>query len=208
MMPEHIIEPIYKKIALDLAGRIHKGEFSEGEKIHGRSTLAGEYNVSPETIRRAMILLEDMEVVSVSQGSGIYIKSKDDASKYLERFKNNESIGVLKLEIKQLMDQKKIIDNQIQGLLEKIIDYSERLKNINPINPLEIEIPPHSNLIGKTILESKFWQHTGATIVAIRRGKNVVISPGPYGGFEAGDVILVVGNSEVKSLIRKFIEES
>lgn len=207
MMQENIIEPIYKKIALDLAGRIHKGEFSEGEKIHGRSTLAGEYNVSPETIRRAMILLEDMQVVSVNQGSGIYIKSKEHASEFLERFKNNESIGSLKSEIKKLLEQKKLIDHQIHNLLEKIIDYSERLKNINPIDPIEIEIPPNSNLVGKTIQESKFWQHTGATIVAIRRGENIIISPGPYGGFEAGDIILVVGNNEVKSIIKNFLEE-
>ena len=206
-MHDNIIEPIYKKIALDMAGRIYQSEFLEGEKIHGRSTLAGEYNVSPETIRRAIILLEDMQVVSVSQGSGIFIKSKHNAYQFLERFKNNESIASIKSEIKQLLEQKKAIDNQIHNSLEKIIDYTERFKNINPINPIEIEIPPHSNLVGKTIQESKFWQHTGATIVAIRRGEDIILSPGPYGGFEADDKIVVVGNRDVKSIIDKFLKE-
>ena len=66
-MNNRIVIPEYVKIAVDMAGRIYKGEFDEQEKLRGRSTLAGEYNVSPETIRRAMRLLEDMEVVTVSQ---------------------------------------------------------------------------------------------------------------------------------------------
>ena len=50
--------PVYKNIALDIANKIINGEFKVGEKISGRSTLAGVYNVSPETIRRAIALLE------------------------------------------------------------------------------------------------------------------------------------------------------
>ena len=45
------------------------------EKIHGRSTLASKYNVSPETVRRAMFLLKDMDILEMKQGSGIFIKN-------------------------------------------------------------------------------------------------------------------------------------
>ena len=41
----------YLQIALDLVSIIAKEEFSEGSKIYGRSVMASEYNVSPETIR-------------------------------------------------------------------------------------------------------------------------------------------------------------
>ncbi|WP_369074759.1 cation:proton antiporter regulatory subunit, partial [Klebsiella pneumoniae] len=34
--------------------------------------------------------------------------------------------------------------------------------------------------MGKTAAETKFWQNTGATIVAIKRGDELIISPGPY----------------------------
>ena len=47
----------YLHIARDLAARIAKGEFPEGGKLFGRSMLASEYGVSPETIRRALRLL-------------------------------------------------------------------------------------------------------------------------------------------------------
>lgn len=42
--------PRYIRIAVDVAHRITQGEFIKSQKIKGRSTLAGEYGVSPETI--------------------------------------------------------------------------------------------------------------------------------------------------------------
>jgi K+/H+ antiporter YhaU regulatory subunit KhtT len=74
-----------------------------------------------------------------------------------------------------------------------IIDYSDRLKNINPITPLEIELPADCRIIGKNATDTKFWQNTGATIIGIRRQGKLILSPGPYIGFEKGDIILVVG---------------
>lgn len=206
-MHENIDSPIYRKIALDVAARIYNGELKEGERIHGRSTLAGEYNVSPETIRRAMNLLEDMQVIAVNQGSGIYIKSKKNAYDFIERFQDRQSVATLRTDINRLMDQKQLIEDQIRDIYDKIIDYSSRLKNINPINPLEVDIPDKCHLIGRTVTETKFWQNTGATIVGIRRNGKLILSPGPYAGFEAGDVILVVGDMGVLERIRKYMEE-
>ena len=60
--------PIYHKIALDIANKIHLGEIKEGSLLKGRSSLAATYNVSPETIRRAMKILEDLGVVSSVKG--------------------------------------------------------------------------------------------------------------------------------------------
>ena len=37
------------------------------KKLSGRSTLASLYNVSPETIRRSIALLKDMDVVEVAE---------------------------------------------------------------------------------------------------------------------------------------------
>ena len=41
-----------------------------------------------------------------------------------------------------------------------------------------------------------FWQSTGSTIVAIRRGQTVILSPGPYAELYGGDVIVLVGTPE------------
>ncbi len=205
--PHTIDAPIYRKIALDIAGRICRGEFKEGDRIHGRSTLAGEYNVSPETIRRAVFLLEDMKVVTVSQGSGIYIHSRQNAHEFIQRFQNTESVSSLRSDIKQLLIQKQQIEEEINAILNKIIDYAERLKNTDPLSPLEIEMDPDSHLIGKTVTDTKFWQNTGATIVGIRRNNKLILSPGPYVGFEKGDRILVVGEMGILERIRKLMKE-
>ena len=45
-MEEKYSSPRYEKIALDIANAIYKGAYEEGEKLYGRSTLAGTYNVS------------------------------------------------------------------------------------------------------------------------------------------------------------------
>jgi K+/H+ antiporter YhaU regulatory subunit KhtT len=91
--------------------------------------------------------------------------------------------------------------------IDLIVDYSDRLKNLNILTPLEIEIDDNSQLIGRTISETKFWQNTGATIIAIRRNDSFVLSPGPYGGFEKGDVIFVIGGEDVIERIKKFMKE-
>ncbi|MEA4848713.1 MAG: GntR family transcriptional regulator [Clostridiaceae bacterium] len=55
----------YEKIALDIAYSILNEEWKAGEMVKGRSTLSGKYSVSPETIRRALKLLEELQVVNV-----------------------------------------------------------------------------------------------------------------------------------------------
>lgn len=205
MDTESVIKPIYQQIALDIARRISNGDFQVGAKIHGRSTLAGEYNVSPETIRRAVILLQDMDVVAVSQGSGIIVKSREEAIKFIDRFNDIESIEQLKADISRLIENKKEIDRQLEAAVGKIVDYSGRLRNINPYNPIEVEIDEKCKKIGKTISEIKFWQNTGGTIIAIRRDGDIILSPGPYAELRDGDVIVVVGDEGILARINKFL---
>jgi len=206
-MSQRIDSPRYMKIALDLAGRICNGEFKEGNRIFGRSMLASEYNVSPETIRRAVNLLEDMKVVVPTQGSGIHIASLNNAYSFVKKFQNKETIRSLKSDVKALLTQKKEIENTINDKIDKIVDYSDRLKNLSILTPLEIEIEDGSQIIGRTITDTKFWQNTGATIIAIKRNESLIISPGPYGGFEKGDTIFVVGDVDVIDRIKGFMKE-
>lgn len=103
-MESKVNEPIYKQIALDIAGRIYNNDIKVGQKIHGRSTLASSYNVSPETVRKAVKLLEDMKVVSSSKGSGVTIISKDNAYNFINRFHSIESVTSLKHDIESLME--------------------------------------------------------------------------------------------------------
>ena len=195
----------YVSIALEIANKILNGEFREKQKISGRSTLASMYNVSPETIRRAIVLLEDMDVVNSSRGSGIDVISKSAAEKFIEKNKSSRYISSIKDEIRDLMQQKKKIDEQIQESFDTIFDYIERFKSDTPYTFIEIKVTADSKKIGKKINEVRLWQTTGTTMVAYRRKGETVISPGPDYVFEEGDTIVVIGSNNVYEKVYEFL---
>jgi K+/H+ antiporter YhaU regulatory subunit KhtT len=204
---ESIIKPVYQQIAIDIANRIVNGEFILGSKIYGRSTLAGQYGVSPETIRRAVKFLEDMEIVTVKAGSGIIVKSRDEALKFVERFKNIDSMLSLKKRIWNIIKEKNKLDEEVKSCINKFIDYSEHVRKSTPFAPIEVVVPKNSHLVGKTIGESNFWQNTSATIIAIKKDDKIVLSPGPYQDFIVGDTLVMIGDEEAYQRAFKYLNE-
>ena len=93
---------VYKQIALDIAQGIAAGRYRMGDKLRGRSTLAGQYNVSPETIRRAVALLETAEVLEVVPSEGIIIRSAEAAQDFVDRAQDLDSINSIRASINQL----------------------------------------------------------------------------------------------------------
>ncbi|MGB9680174.1 MAG: cation:proton antiporter regulatory subunit, partial [Thermoanaerobacteraceae bacterium] len=81
-------------------------------------------------------------------------------------------------------------------------------KNINPFNPFEIDVNKPTHAIGKTISDLKFWQNTGGTIIGIRRGEKLYLSPGPYSEINKGDVLIIVGDEDVMEKTLKFLYEN
>ena len=205
MIPSDLITtPRYLKIAVDLSTRIASGEIPEGEKLKGRSVLSTEYNVSPETIRRSMSILSDKKVVEINLGSGIVVASREKAIQFVKSFKNDESISEMRLNLTQMLEKKKQLDDEIVALTEQIIDmYKYRRTDL--ITPVEIQVPHGSHIVGRSIGELEVWHNTGATIIGIIRNKNVVISPGPYYEFDQADRILIVGDENVIERFNAFI---
>ncbi|WML26013.1 TrkA C-terminal domain-containing protein [Neobacillus sp. OS1-33] len=199
--------PTYERIAIDLANRIYDGKFKVGEKIHGRSTLASEYKVSPETVRRAIKILEDVEIVESTKGSGIVIASRENAYKYIQRFSNLASIKDLEKQMNSLITERDKLDEQLFETLRKIMDYSGKLRHTNPLAPIEIEVFSGCNHIGKTISDLKFWQNTGGTVIGMKRNGELIISPGPYALILEGDILLIIGAEETYDRVIHFLEE-
>jgi len=206
-MKSHIELPVYSQIAMDIACRIARGELKEGAKVSGRSLLASEYNVSPETIRRSLRLLDDMGIIEVLTGSGVTIKSRVDALRYIEKYNTGKDLRVLKAEIYEKINAREQINQEISERIEQMFDLSERLRNINPIHIMEFEVPRNSPLIGKIIGDVQFWQRTGATIVGIKRDGKLIISPGPYAVFMPMDIFLVIGDTTVLKRIEQLMNE-
>lgn len=68
--------PLYKQIANKIKEDIATYESSDGEMIPSETKLAEMYKVSRVTVRRAIKLLEDEDLLYSIQGSGTYIKNK------------------------------------------------------------------------------------------------------------------------------------
>ena len=69
----------------------------------------------------------------------------------------------------------------------------------------EITVSPDSDKIGQNIGSLHFWQATGATIIAIRRNQNTIISPGPFAELYSGDVVVFVGTPESAAAVSRYL---
>ena len=196
--------PRYLKIAVDLSARIASGEIPEGTKLKGRSTLATEYNVSPETIRRSMSILSDKKVLKIILGSGIYILSRESAIQFVKSFKDDERIADLHSRLNGLVEKRRGMDEEILTLMNRIIDLY-KYKRSDLITPVEISLPHQSPLIGKSIGELEVWHNTGATIIGIIQQRDIILSPGPYYEFCENDRILIVGDKNVIERFNAFV---
>ncbi|MGB8456060.1 MAG: TrkA C-terminal domain-containing protein [Anaerocolumna sp.] len=201
---KQITIPRYLKIAVNLSSRIAAGDISEGEKLKGRSVLSTEYNVSSETIRRAISILSDKNVVKTVLGSGIVVLSKENAIQFLKNFKNDESIADMRLKLLEMYKKRKSVDEEINSLNTQIIDMY-KYKRYDLITPVEIQLPPNSHVIGQSIGELEVWHNTGATIIGIIQDKNVIISPGPYYEFTENEKVLIVGDENVIERFNAFV---
>ncbi|AZK47650.1 TrkA C-terminal domain-containing protein [Paenibacillus lentus] len=199
---------VYKSIALDIAQRIVSGELAVESKISGRSLLAAQYHVSPETIRKAIGLLKDEGIVSVSQGKGIVVISDQKAQEYLASSNYLKSAYSLKQDLELLMSEKKEVDRRLEVLLKKITHASDRLQNLTPYNPMEIQIKEQSHAVGKTLGNLQFWQNTGATVIALRREKRVSISPGPHVILREHDTLVFVGDPKIYEKTERFVNQN
>ena len=197
--------PAYLKIALDIASRIVNGDFIEGKKLSGRSTLVGIYNVSPETIRRSIALLQDMDVVVVEEKSGITIKSKTNAGSFIEKFKTKNEFATIKHDIYSIIEEKKELESKLENKINDLIEFATQLRNVGLIVPYESLVEPNSLIIGKTLGELNFWNNTGATIIGVKRESKLYLSPGPYLAIKNGDIIVYVGESEVIENVNNYI---
>lgn len=194
----------YQEIALDIAHSIVMGEYREGDKIHGRSTLAGRYNVSPETIRRSIAILQTMGVVMVSQGIGITVISKSQAEKFMRGFNQKAEIQVYLDDMKQLMDQRREIDLQIDAHLTKIVNYTDRLAS-RWMDVEEIEVGRGSLALNKTLSDLRIRERTGLTVVAVVRSGSEQFSPGAGFVLMEGDVLLVVGAEKGREKLQEIL---
>ena len=124
-MKSAVVPSQYLQIALDLAQRIAKGQLPEGSRIYGRSVMASEYGVSPETIRRALRLLSDMKVVEVKPQSGAVVLSADSARRYIANFDEGADVQSLRQRLRDLMEESAEVNRRMAETVSALVKSQE-----------------------------------------------------------------------------------
>lgn len=198
----------YLQIALDLASRIAAGELEEGYRLYGRSVMASEYAVSPETIRRALRLLADMKVVQVLPQSGTVVLSADSARRYLDNFGDGAEAQTLRRKLQGLIGRYDELNRETADVVRALLQARDTFAAAKePLPNYEVAVPENSPVVGRSIGSLRFWQSTGGTIVAIRRAQHVILSPGPYAELYGGDVVILVGSPAAAQAAARLVEE-
>lgn len=196
---------VYARIALDIANRIANGDIVEGIRLSGRSVMSSEYGVSPETIRRAFSLLEEMNVVEVQQNSGVSVRSRENANRYIARHGSRSETRSLLVRMKELIDEHETIDRELFDITRQLVDSTERFAASNPFFTYECLINTLSPVIGQTLGGLRFWQKTGATVIAIRREGSIMLSPGPDFDLHESDILVLVGDQSTRETVLQLI---
>ncbi|TDA66907.1 MAG: GntR family transcriptional regulator [Clostridia bacterium] len=197
----------YVEIAGDICRRIALDELREGQKVFGRSSLAGRYNVSPETIRRALSLLQEMGIVAVLPGTGVIIRSREAAESYLAELGQRQVLQEMQKKLSELLQQRNRLDGQIEGLQKELLEYTmkmaTRLQKVQ-----EVKVPANSALVGQTLATAAFRASTGATVLAIRRNGEEYFSPPAETQILPGDILVIIGPPEAQAEVRKLVSDS
>ena len=197
--------PRYQQIAIEIASRISSGEYKVGEKIYARSSIASQYGVSSETARRAICILCDLEIVTSEKGSGVIIKSYENAVNFIKQYSKRQTIDTIKENLlKSIARQQKEMDT-LNECLSDLIAASEHFRSMNPFMPFEVKITSECSYLNKTVSEIQFWQHTGATVLAIGRNGNVIKSPGPYAILLENDIIYFLSQDDSSQRVKEFL---
>ncbi len=59
--------------------------------------------------------------------------------------------------------------------------------------------------MGQNLSECNFWHNTMATVIAIRRECEMIISPGPYAVITEKDIFYYIGNEDCNKRVRNFL---
>lgn len=192
----------YKKIAINIAERITRGELQEGAKFSGRSLMGSSYAVSTETIRKALALLTEGGVIESVEKIGFFVKSRIAASQYLIKGEQDLAFQELKNRFFSLLKEKKKIEAELESLAGELFETEKADNDGFSLKPCRFLIPASSPLIGKSIKGVAFRTMTNATIVAIDDAGEVSVSPSAETVFREGMVLITISSvQDVKRII-------
>lgn len=201
-----VSNPRYQKVAIGIAQRIVDGKFPLGQKLKSRSTLSSYFNVSPETARKAINVLADLDIVSVRQGSGVVVVSRDKAIEFLEQFEATSGLREIKQNIQASLTRQKEELEAMEEMVEVFLSQASLIRKKFPFEPFELVLNSESPNLGRSLADLNLWHQTGATVVALKSQEELLLSPGPYATVRKGDTLYFVGDDRSFSRMKNLFD--
>ena len=114
----------------------------------------------------------------------------------------------LQEELDTLTAQRRALDLRIESAIARLTDTAERFRRGDSLQTYEFTLSPGTRIEGLSISQSAFRRETGATILGIRRGEDIILSPSPETLLQAGDVLIVVCDMLVVPAVSEFVSRT
>jgi TrkA domain protein len=83
--------------------------------------------------------------------------------------------------------------------------FADLTREIPGLVAAQVAVPASSLYAGHTLGDTRARTLTGASVVALVRGQDVLASPGPDTPLEAGDVLVVIGTEDGIAGVRRIV---
>ena len=97
---------------------------------------------------------------------------------------------------------------QILGAPRMVERFADLSKQVPGLDAGQVEIGPDSRYAGQPLGATKARTRTGASIVAIVRGDQVLASPGPEDVLHPHDVLVVIGTEDGIAGVRQLVSRA
>ncbi|GGZ20431.1 cation:proton antiporter regulatory subunit [Streptomyces poonensis] len=84
--------------------------------------------------------------------------------------------------------------------------FADLTREVPGLNAGQVEIRPGSPFADRPLGDTRARTRTGASIVAVVRGEDVIASPGPGRTLRAGDILVVIGTREGIAGVERIVQ--
>ena len=198
--------PVYERVAYEIAIQIANGKVVEGAKIKGRSLASTQFNVSTETMRKALNVLQDNGVIAIKEQSGAQVLSREQALKFSEEYKDEIALKNSFQVFHSLLDESKTIQQRIKKELSRLEKKYDINHSSTPIRTFDYQLSETHPMVGRTLRSINFYKATGATLYGIV-GTITVSSPSSEYVFQPFDILYFSGDETVMQRTVEYLQQ-